>query len=358
MNRLLLDRYLMREAATAWAAVTFVLLAIMMSTRFASVLGIAAKGDLPRELLFKVAMLSTLRYLVILIPASLLLAIMLSLGRLYSDNEIAAMSGCGVGLNRLYRPFLWLAAALAVLTGVLSFSVGPWAGRQADYLVKDARRLVQYTPFEPGQFKAAAGGKAVFYTASMNPQGNQFGQVFGQVEEPKGGTSVVVADHGEQSSDTASGDRQIRLYDGTRYLGVPGSTDYEVVKFKQLDLRLSPPAFDYINNQRVLKTTGELWGSSNREDLAELHSRLAAPMSVLILALLAVPLSYLRPRQGRYGKLVLGILAVLVYLNLISFGTTWVGKGKIPAGVGLWWVHALMLAVALWLIARRQGWVR
>src|ERR1700757_778629 len=113
MKASILDRYLMREAATAWFGVTFVLLAIMLSTRFASVLNFAAKGDLPRDLLFNVVLLSTLRYLVILVPASLLLAIMLSLGRLYSDNEIAAMTGCGVGLWRLYRPFLWLAVILA-----------------------------------------------------------------------------------------------------------------------------------------------------------------------------------------------------------------------------------------------------
>ena len=357
MNRLVLDRYLMREAATAWFAVTFVLLAIMLSTRFASVLNFAAKGDLPRDLLFNVVLLSTLRYLVILVPASLLLAIMLSLGRLYSDNEVAAMTGCGVSLWRLYRPFLWLAALLAVLTAVLSFSVGPWAGRQADFLVKDAKRLVQYTPFEPGQFKLAAGGKAVFYTATMNTEGSQFGQVFAQIEESRG-SSVVVADHGEQSSDPASGDRSVRLYDGYRYFGTPGTADYDVVKFKELTLRLSPPAFDYINNQRVLASTGDLFGSADPRDRAELESRLAAPLSVLILALLAVPLSHLQPRQGRYGKLVLGILAYLAYANLISFGATWIGKGKVPPQLGLWWVHGVVLLIALWLIARRQGWVR
>ncbi len=357
MNRLVLDRYLMREAATAWFAVTFVLLAIMLSTRFASVLNFAAKGDLPRDLLFNVVLLSTLRYLVILVPASLLLAIMLSLGRLYSDNEVAAMTGCGVSLWRLYRPFLWLAALLAVLTAVLSFSVGPWAGRQADFLVKDAKRLVQYTPFEPGQFKLAAGGKAVFYTATMNTEGSQFGQVFAQIEESRG-SSVVVADHGEQSSDPASGDRAVRLYDGYRYFGTPGTADYDVVKFKELTLRLSPPAFDYINNQRVLASTGDLFGSADPRDRAELESRLAAPLSVLILALLAVPLSHLQPRQGRYGKLVLGILAYLAYANLISFGATWIGKGKVPPQLGLWWVHGVVLLIALWLIARRQGWVR
>jgi lipopolysaccharide export system permease protein len=357
MNRLVLDRYLMREAAAAWLGVTVVLLSIMISTRFATALGIAAKGELPRELLLKVVLLSTLRYLVMLIPASLLLAILLSLGRLYSDNEVAAMAGCGVGMGRLYRPFLWLAGALALLTATLSFYVGPWAGRQADYLVKDAKRLVQYTPFESAQFKTLSGGRAVFYTDSMNAQGDKFGKVFAQVGEPHG-TSIVVADHGDQSVDASTGDREVRLYDGYRYYGTPGAADYDVVKFQVLTLRLSPPPFSYINNQRVLSPTSALLGSSDREDQAELQERIAAPLSVLILALLAVPLAHLKPREGRYGKLVIGILVYLIYANLISFGVTWIGKGKLPVVLGLWWVHAAVLAYALVLVARRQGLLR
>ena len=347
----------MREVAAAWAAVTFILLAIMIATRFASVLAVAAKGELPRELLLKVALLSSLRYLVILIPASLLMAIMLSLGRLYSDNEIAAMTGCGVGLGRLYRPFLSLAVALTVLTGALSFSIGPWAGRQADFLVKDAKRLVQFTPFESAQFKTVAGGRAVFYTASISADGGALGRVFAQIEE-SGGSSVVVADHGLQTVDTGNGDRVITLLDGHRYFGTPGTANYDIIKFNELVMRLSPPPFSYINNQRKLSPTSALLNSQDARDQAELHFRIAAPVSVLVLALLAVPLSHLRPRQGRYAKLVVGILAYLVYSNVLGLGQAWIGKGQIPSVVGLWWVHGAVLGVALWLIRRRQSVVR
>lgn len=354
MNKLILDRYLLREVAAAWAAVTFILLAIMIATRFASVLAVAAKGELPRELLLKVALLSSLRYLVILIPASLLMAIMLSMGRLYSDNEVAAMTGCGVGLGRLYRPFLGLAVLLTLLTAALSFSIGPWAGRQADFLVKDAKRLVQFTPFESAQFKTVAGGKAVFYTASISPDGGQLGQVFAQIEEAAG-ASVVVADHGVQAIDVATGERVVTLSDGYRYAGTPGTANYDVIKFRELVLRLSPPPFSYINNQRKLSPTMALVGSADPRDQAELHFRMAAPVSVLVLALLAVPLSHLRPRQGRYAKLVLGILVYLVYANLLGLGQAWIGKGQVPSAVGLWWVHGALLAWAVWMIRKRQS---
>lgn len=353
MNPRLLDRYLLREVLASWAAVTFVLLAIMIATRFASVLGVAAKGELPKELLLNVAMLSSLRYLVILIPVSLLIAIMLSLGRLYSDNEIAAMTACGAGLERLYRPMLGLALALTLLTAALSFSIGPWAGRQADFLAKDAKRLVQFTPFEAGQFKVLGGGRAVFYTDSISADGLTLGRVFAELDEARG-ASVVVAAGGTQQIDAATGERIITLRDGHRYLGTPGDADYDVVRFASLALRLSPPPFNYVNNQRKLKATGALWGSADREDLAELHIRIAAPVSVLLLALLAVPLSHLKPRQGRYSKIVFGIVIYLVYTNLLAVGQAWIGKGQLPPALGLWWAHALVLAGGLWMVRRRQ----
>src|SRR5260221_10745501 len=113
MRQALLSRYVLRESFGAWAAVTVVLLAIMLATRFARFLAEAAAGQLPREFLFDVAALSSLQYLVILIPISLMLAVLLSLGRMYKDQEIAAMTGCGVGPRILYSPFITLACCLA-----------------------------------------------------------------------------------------------------------------------------------------------------------------------------------------------------------------------------------------------------
>lgn len=356
MIRGTLERYLLREAASAWLAVTVVLLAIMLSTRFARFLAQAAAGELPRELLFKVVGLSSLQYLVILLPVSLLLAIMLALGRLYKDHEIAAMTGCGVGLTRLYGPFLALGGVAALLTAALAFQVGPWAGRTADYMVKNAARFIQFNPFEPGRFKEVSGGRAVFYTAAMSPDGRELGAVFAQIHEPSG-TSIVVARRGSQVADPATGEREVRLGDGWRYFGQAGRADYDVMRFGEFLTRVAPPEFIYISAKRKLRGTASLLRSEDPEDLAELHWRIAAPISVLLLALLAVPLSHVEPRRGQYGKLVLGILAYLVYSQLLGLGQAWIAKGKVDPSFGLWWAHALVLATALVLIGRRQHWL-
>ena len=356
MRSTILGRYLLREGFSAWAAVTLVLLAIMLATRFARFLAEAAAGALPREFLLKVVALSSLQYLVILIPVSLLLAILLSLGRMYRDQEISAMTGCGVGPLALYRPFLGMAVAIAGLTAALSFQIGPWAGRQADYLVKDAQRLVQFTPFEPGVFREVAGGRAVFYTAGMNETGDKLKTVFALFHEERG-SSVVTAQHGVQQRDPASGDRIVKLEQGYRYTGTPGHADYDIVRFETLSTRVAPPAVLYTTSRRKIQETGKLLDSEDAADKAELQWRIAAPVSVLLLALLAVPLAYASPREGRYGKLVLGLLAYLGYTNLLALGQAWIAKGFMPVAVGLWWVHALAGALALWLIARRMGWV-
>lgn len=352
-----LDRYLLREGLGAWVAVTVVLLAIMLATRFARFLAEAAAGKIPREFLFNIVMLSSLQYLVILIPVSLLLGIMLALGRLYKDQEISAMTGCGVGPWTLYRPFVVLALSLAAVTAALSFQVGPWAGRQADILFRQAQRLIQFTPFEPGRFKEVAGGRAVFYAAQVQPGGGALDTVFARLIEKRGPT-IVTAQRGAQDLDPRTGERILTLENGYRYAGQPGRADYEIVRFGELTTRVAPPALPYMASKRKIRETGQLIGSDDPEDRAELQWRIAAPLSVFLLALMAVPLAHTSPRAGRYGKLVLGIVAYLVYTNLLALGQAWIARGYAPAGLGLWWVHGLAAVTTLWLVARRLGWRR
>jgi len=350
-----LYRYVLVEGLMAWLGVTTVLLAIMLSTRFARFLADAAAGKLPREFLLNIAALSSLQYLVILIPVSLLLAILLSLGRMYRDQEISAMAGCGVGPGTLYGPFLTLAVCLATLTAALSFQISPWAGRQADGLFREAQRLIKFTPFEAGRFKELGSGRAVFYAADVHGVDGDFATIFARLQERRG-PSIVTAQRGEQALDPRTGERVLTFQQGYRYAGEPGRADYNILHFESLTTRVAPPPLPYLSGKRKLRETGQLLGSEDAEDQAELQWRIAAPISVLLLALLAVPLAHTSPRAGRYGKLVLGIVAYLIYSNLLALGQAWVAKGFVSGAIGLWWVHALVAVAAFWLVAQRLGW--
>jgi len=91
---------------------------------------------------------------------------------------------------------------------------------------------------------------------------------------------------------------------------------------------------------------------------AELHWRLGLPLATLLLALLAVPLSRSRPRQGRFARLFAGAVLYLVYMNLLALGRSWLGHGQLPGWAGLWWAHVPVLLLWLGLLAREQGWLR
>src|SRR3546814_20672851 len=99
------------------------------------------------------------------------------------------------------------------------------------------------------------------------------------------------------------------LNQGYRYVGEPGSAQFDVIQFNTLTTHFKPPQFMYSSSKRKIEPTGRLLGTGDPQDRAELQWRVGAPIAVLVLTLLAVPLSYIRPRQGRYGKLVSGILA-------------------------------------------------
>ncbi len=348
----ILDRYLLREIIYTLVAVTGVLLFILLSNQFARVLGEAAAGRLPREAVFQLMGLTSLQYLTILVPVSLFLAIMLAFGRLYKDTEMAAIMACGVGPGRLYRPLLIIAVAASVLLGWLSLDLAPWSAETAHVLRRTAQRDAELGSLEPGRFRSAAGGDTVFYAEGVTDD-NLMTHVFIQ-RQVGDEIQVAVAARGQLLKD---GEQPFFvLYDGRRYEGVPGSGEFRITEFQEHGIPIVLPPPDLSSDDAEMRSTVSLLGSKRLQDRAELHWRLAVPISSLLLALLALPLSRTSPRQGRYGKLAIAILVYIVYSNLLGAARVWLERGIIPAPLGLWWVHALVIAATVILLLQNNRW--
>ena len=356
LSKRILERYLLAEAARTWAAVTAVLMAVMLSTRFARFLGEAAKGSIPPELLWKVVLLSSLQYLTILIPISLLLGAMLSLGRMYRDSEIAAMLACGVGLGRMYRPFLHLGLMLALVTALLSLWLSPSAGRTVDFLTKKAAQDLKFGVLEPGRFRELPNDGGVFYIESVSDDRSEIRGVFARLLSERG-ESVITAPRGVQRTDPITGARNIVLLDGYRVDGAAGQADFRITRFDEHGVTIDPPDFVYRSSKQATKPSMALLGSADPRDQAELQWRLSSPLAVLLLALLAVPLSRIEARAGRYSKVAMGIVIYIVYFNLLGIAQAWLESGKLPAWIGLWWVHLVLALAILRLYAVRGGWI-
>ncbi len=350
----ILDRYLFREVAQTWASVTLVLLFILLTNQFARVLGDVAKDKLPKDAVFQIIGLTGLQYLTILVPIALFLAIMLALGRLYADSEMPAMMACRVGPGGVFRPLTWLIVPLVAGVAWLAMDVGPRALTAIERIGIEARRQADLASIEPGKFINAGEDDAVVYAERVLGQGVVEG-VFLQSRSDSGEVEVVVAERGEQRDAEDPNTRFFVLQDGRRYTGVPGTARFTVIEFGEHGIPYRLPAVgDPELEPRAMRTV-DLLGATDREQVAELHWRLGVPLSTLILAIIAVPLARSQPRQGRYGRIAVGLLVFIIYFNLLSAGKAWVEQGDVPPVVGIWWVHALMLSLALGLLAVQNG---
>ncbi len=354
-----IDRYVLREVAVSLAAVTAVLLAILVSYQLARILGVAAERGFPHDIVFALIGLTTLENLMVLVPISLLLAVMLALGRLYHESEMSAVRACGVGPERLYLAVYALAVPLAIVLGWLTFVIGPAARDGAEELRGRGMRDAQFGLLEPGAFRTYADGKAVFYAESLGPDGRLVNIFMQRLADDR--VEVATAAWAEQRVLHGGRTQMVVLHDGERIEGVPGQANFRRIRFVEHGIPVVVPEAGSGRPVPERRPTGELIGSDDLTDIAELQRRLSMPLMVLVLALVAVPLSALRPREGRYARVAIAILLYFVYSNLLSAAQVWIEKGRLPPAIGTWWVHAIVTAIGLWLLHRQspaRGWLR
>jgi lipopolysaccharide export system permease protein len=344
------QRYVLREIVQTWLAVTGVLVAILVSNQLSRVLGQAADNQYGRRVVFDLIALGALMNLSVIVPVGLLLAVVLTLGRMYHDSEMAALQACGFGPARLLPPLFCFAAVIAVGLGWLVFVQVPQADSEAQLLRQSALKEARFGQLDAGRFRSFSGGDAVFYAERVDSEG-VLHNVFVQ-RESAGRIEVALADTATYSKAAPDGAHLVTLFNGRRYEGVPGRDDFRVIEFREHGIPVATPADAVTTKDPDAKPTRELLGSNAPADIAQLQYRASTPLMALVLTLLAVPLSRLRPRQGRYARVGYAIVVYFVYSNLLSAAKVWVEKEDLSPLVGVWWVHVAALTFGLYLLAR------
>ena len=342
----ILGRYILREVAAAWLVVTGVLLVILLANQVVGVLERAAANQYPQSLVLELIGLGALQYLWVLLPVGLLLGVVLAFGRLYHDSEMAAAFACGAGPVNVYLPVVILATLLTAALAWLTLVLAPQATVRALGLRNEALRAGQFAPIAPGKFRSFGGGSAVVYAQQVNSDGT-LGDVF--VERNQGPVVEVALAQRARHDVTPDGlTHVLTLYDGERIEGVPGSREFRILRFAEhvVPVRM-PQSIDKMVNALEARPTAALLGAPGLAERAELQWRIAMPLTCMVLALLAVPLARLKPRQGRYARVWIAVVIYFLYLNLVAAGKVWIARGTVPAFLGLWWTHAAVALLAL-----------
>ena len=351
------DRYLLREVIHGWLAVTVVLWLILVSNRLVRFLADAAAGDIPGDVIFKLLGLKMIWYLVHVIPFALALGVVLGLGRLSRDSEMTVMAACGVGPWRIYKPLLGFGVLVAAVLAWMALYISPEVQGMSHRLETAAEQQADLKALGAGRFNELQHGRLTFYAEQLSADKQSMENLFIVFDNRRDVTrppQVVSAKSAYRKRDPDSADDFLVLVDGHRYEGNPGTADYRIMRFDEYGVRIDLPGIGQITEKRESTPSAELLQSDDPEDLAELQWRLAMPLSVIALLLLAVPLCKSSPRQGRYGRLVVAILLFVIYYNLLGTAKVWVGNGVVPAVIGLWWVPALPVILAMLLLKSEQ----
>ncbi|MDM8546851.1 LPS export ABC transporter permease LptF [Candidatus Venteria ishoeyi] len=351
---MIITRYFYREILNSIAALLLVLILIYLSHRFIMFLNEAGKGNLPVEYIAQLLALKVLWALILLIPLTTFLAVLLTLGRLYNDSEMAAMFACGVGIPWILRRVVVLALLLAIPVSAISLFVAPWSRQQEGHIRYEIRQLSDIAGLAAGRFQSFDDGRGVFYIESYNKQHQAMHNVF--VSLDRGNKNILLtSEKAYPLLEEESQAHYIVMFNGYRYDLLPGTAQARLTHFDQHAVLINPPPVEQNYDFRAA-ATHVLLSTDHPKAMAELQSRLSAPLTLLLLAILAVLMSHTAPRQGRYAKIFSAILIYFIYNNLQEVSRKWVEQEILPTWIGIWWVHAAMLLVisALWLRHKKR----
>jgi lipopolysaccharide export system permease protein len=356
----IVDRYLARELLVSFLATTLILLLVTVGGTLADLLQKIARGHIPADLLLALIGLRTVDALTVLAPLAVFLGVQIAYGRLYRESEMAVFSASGLAMTGLLRPLMLLALPLAFVMALISFWLAPAAVRQSQSLLQEASRSLIIAGLEPGRFVPLPNNDGMIYVETMNADGTTFKKMFVASEKVNAtdGTSnlnVITAEDGELFHDADGSGRYLGLNNGFRVEGIIGKDNYRLMRYERNDIKLQDSESD--NSADSVKRsapTAELLASQDPVQRAELQWRLAVPISTLVLILLALPLAKSSPREPRYARLLIAMLAWMIYNSGVTLGRSWMSQGRMSPLLGFWWIQIPTAVIALLLLWRSQ----
>jgi lipopolysaccharide export system permease protein len=346
-------RTLLRELANLAVAVFLSLFLIALTTRLIRLLGQAADGKIPSDAVLAFLGFSALNLLPVLLSLTLFISVLLALNRGWRDSEMVIWFNSGLSLAAWIRPVLIFSAPLVLVIMVLSFFISPWAAEKGEQYRSRIDTRDDISRVEPGTFGESRSKGRVFFVESVAGDKNSVRNVFVNSTQLKR-TGVMMSERG-LTEYAPNGDRFLVMLSGQRYEGTPGTADFRLMTFDRYATRIQTKEGDEpLATQKSTSTLG-LIESPTRTNLGELLWRIGVPVSALILALLAIPMSFVNPRAGRSVNLLFALLTYMVYSNLLSVSQARVAQGKLAFSTGSWLVHAVMLLVLFALFAQRMA---
>jgi lipopolysaccharide export system permease protein len=337
-------RYLAKEVFMTLFALTVVLMFILVSNQLVGYLNRAASGRIPGILVMQILCLEMPNLLTLLLPLGFYVSVMLAYGRLYSENEMLVFQACGFSTARILSYTLVMATIVSMIVAAMVYINPSIAGERAKLLqTSGMKAFIQM--LAPQRFQVLP-KQQVLYIDKINRAHTKAEGLFLAQRNANPGPNQpwqwqVVAAHDLVFAKKGGPQDQIQMHNGRVYRMTPGSLQAQYGTFEQAYVTVPKPELQTQNDLRTLPFVN-LWQEhkTNPAMDAELQWRLSIILMSLVLGVVAVPMSRVSPRSGRYAKILPAIFVFLIYTNIL-----FVWREKLAWGA--WSTHANMLYVHL-----------
>ena len=340
---MILRRYMTQQVAANTAIVLLFLMALMLGGRLIRYFGIAAEGRLDVGLLFAIIGYNIPTFLELILPLSFFIALMLVLGRMYVEQEMSVLFASGISRGRLTRLMIPLITGLFVFQMGISLWAKPWGLSNSEHIWQTQSLGSLLDLVRPKTFISS--GNYHLYVDEFNKEKRELKNIYVvQQQTDKSGKIakndvIITATRAYQvpSKDTDSS-MQLDLFQGRRYELGTNNAKYNQASFEKYRITLEKPASEKITETNVeTQTTAKLLANTQKPEVkAELGYRFTMPWLIIIAAMLATPLAQVRPRQGRWLRLLPSVLIFAsCAISIISLRTA-IGKERISEYAYIW----------------------
>ncbi len=313
----------------------------MVSYSALALLADAESNLIPSDLLAVLIISKTIAAFELFLPLALYITLLMGLGKLYSEQEISALHASGMSVAGLIKTLLPLIVCITLLTAVVAIFVRPWAYDLRYSAKYQAQQTYDFDHLEEGYFYENKDTGQVYFVSSIDNDSNIKNDIF--VYQPEeNSVQIVYADKGYHLKADQNQTPTMVFLDGTAHRLQQHSAD-TLVGFKKFTVlpeskEVVPQSF-----KRKAASTYYLSKSSDRYEVAEFQWRVTSAFKAFFLAIIAILLAKTSPRQGRYGKLIIGVLFFFVMHAGSLVMKTWIEQGAMSVVPGMWSIVAVLL---------------
>jgi lipopolysaccharide export system permease protein len=303
----------------------------------------------------------------IIAPLAFMVAMAYVLNKLATDSELIVMNAAGMPPWHLFRPFLAVAAVVAVLVVVIAAYLSPRCLRELATWINEIRADLVTNIVQPGRFVPLSGGSFTLHIRERLPNGQLLGIFIDDQRNPKERVTFL-AEQGDIRTRPGPGGSHgtfLLLADGSVQRQQTGERDPNIVQFDKYAFDLSQLSSGTQGAQRYSSRERYIWelsgqnpddpSSTDRPEQmrAELYDRIAAPLYPMVIAVLTF--AYLgaprTTRQSRTVSLLSAIAAVAVLRGSGFVGL--LGGTRVAAALFIPYVTlAVALVFGYWGISR------